>query len=311
MITIIVPIHNVKEYIYQCLNSIRKQSYKNIEVLCIDSSNDGTTKLVQEFVDKDPRFVLIRDRNSSYGYKINLGISLANGNYIGIVDGDDYISTKMYEKAYQYIKQYKADFVKFDYTSFSTYPTIKNKYMHYTFDKDLYRKVINSKKYSNVFYDSNIAIWSGLYKKSFIIKNSIKLNETPKASFQDTGFFVLTHLYAKKFIYINESYYKYRRNSINASSSSGSNVYSIIKEFDYIFNTISLNKHITSEQFNAIIIRKIMSYSWNYIRLEEQLADKFKNKVQKEIKSLYKNDVYNKTPLRIKKYILGSCICNN
>ena len=54
-----------------------------------------------------------------------------------------------------------------------------------------------------------------------------------------------------------------------------------------------------------------MSYSWNYIRLEEQSANKFKNKVQKEIKSLYKNDVYDKTPLRIKKYISDSCICNN
>lgn len=308
MITIIVPIHNTSKYLEKCLNSIKKQTYKNIEVLCIDSSNDGSTEIIKKFVSKDSRFILIKDKNTSYGYKVNLGIKKAKGNYIGIVDSDDYICTKMYEEAHEAITKYRLDFVKFDYNMFYTSPTHKKYRAHISTDNCFYNQTFNSKKYPSSIYDSNIAIWSGLYKKKFITSNNISLNETTGASFQDTSFFFQTLVCANKIRYFKGSYYNYRRDNNNSSSSSDKNVYSVIDEFDYIFNKTKgkLNK----EQYEAIKCRQLFIYAWNYIRLQKKLADKFEKKARKEIKDIYNSNIYNQIPNRIKKYIEDSNVLN-
>lgn len=310
MITIIVPVHNTEKYLDKCLNSIKKQTYKNIEVLCIDSSNDSSTDIIKKYVSADKRFKLIQNKNTSYGYKINLGIKLAKGSYIGIVDADDYITSKMYENAIKAIKNYKTDFVKFDYDCIYQSPSIKKVHMKCGIDNDFYKNNFDSFKKPNIFYDSNIAIWSALYRKKFLIDNKIKLNESPGACFQDTGFFILTHLYAKRIRYLKGSYYKYRRNNDDSSSNATNNVFSIIYEFEYIFNKVKKYKFLNTEQLDAIVCRKYFTYAWNFIRLENNLAEKFRKKISKEFTKIYKSDKYKHFPSRIKTYIENSEIIN-
>ena len=100
-VTVIVPVYNNESYIRECLGSIMKQTMKELEILVVnDGSTDGTLDIIQELVEKDSRIIIYDMQNSGYGKAVNLGISHAQGEYIGIVESDDYIAPEMYEELY-------------------------------------------------------------------------------------------------------------------------------------------------------------------------------------------------------------------
>lgn len=97
-VSVILPSLNVGKYIGQCLESVVKQTLKDIEIICVDAgSTDGTLETINEYVERDSRVKLIVSDKKSYGYQMNLGISAATGTYIGIVETDDFVSENMYE----------------------------------------------------------------------------------------------------------------------------------------------------------------------------------------------------------------------
>ena len=118
MISVIVPVHNTLLYIEECLISILDQTYRELEVLCIDSSTDETTAILNKIAETDSRIRVISDSNSSYGYKVNIGVKEAKGDYIAIVDSDDYIELNMFERLLEVMIEHDADFVKSDHSSF-------------------------------------------------------------------------------------------------------------------------------------------------------------------------------------------------
>lgn len=96
-ISVIMPSLNVSKYIKQCLQSVLNQTLEDIEIICVDGgSTDGTLDIIQQYVKKDNRVKLIHSDIKSYGYQMNLGIKEASGDYIGIVETDDYIQSDMY-----------------------------------------------------------------------------------------------------------------------------------------------------------------------------------------------------------------------
>ena len=110
LLSILVPCYNVGRYVRQCLSSIQEQSFKDFEVIIIDDgSTDGTSAIVDEFVEKDRRFKLLRKKNTGYGDSMNRGMAKASGKYLGIVESDDWIEPQMYElfinKAEQFEKK--------------------------------------------------------------------------------------------------------------------------------------------------------------------------------------------------------------
>jgi glycosyltransferase involved in cell wall biosynthesis len=98
LVSIIVPVYNSEAYIGKCVTSILGQSYENIEVLLInDGSTDGSGRLCDEYAEKDKRIKVIHQTNSGPSAARNKGISLATGDYIQFVDGDDAIEPLMTE----------------------------------------------------------------------------------------------------------------------------------------------------------------------------------------------------------------------
>ena len=88
-ITVLVTVHNSEKYLKQCLESVCKQSFKEIEVLCIDGgSTDTSPEILKAYQRHDSRIRIINDPNTSYGHKINIGIIQARGDYIGILESD-------------------------------------------------------------------------------------------------------------------------------------------------------------------------------------------------------------------------------
>lgn len=110
MISVIVPIYNTKQYLEKCINSIRVQTYKDLEILLIDDgSTDGSSEMCDFYAGEDERIRVIHKTNGGLSSARNRGIDEAHGDFIGFVDSDDDIESEMFEILYQLITQYNTD----------------------------------------------------------------------------------------------------------------------------------------------------------------------------------------------------------
>ncbi len=109
LISIIVPVYNIFEYLPRCVHSITAQTYENLEILLVDDgSTDGTDKLCDELAKEDSRIKVFHKENGGSSSARNLGIAKAHGEYLGFVDSDDFVEPDMYERLYAEIVKYNA-----------------------------------------------------------------------------------------------------------------------------------------------------------------------------------------------------------
>lgn len=215
-LSVIMPSLNVAGYIEECMDSALNQSLDQMEIICIDAgSTDGTWEILKKYEDIHMTGRTVKCVHSdikSYGYQVNLGIRLARGNYIAVLETDDYIDKQMYEYLLKLAKNYDLDVAKADFDRFYT---LRNGEYYYEkialwnsgFSK--YNTVINP-KYDDYLYANDNNIWKGIYKKSFLVENNIWLNETPGAAFQDIGFAQQVLACAERVYYSDMSFYRYR-----------------------------------------------------------------------------------------------------
>ena len=99
MISVIIPVYNVEDYLHVCLNSVLKQTYQNFEIICIDdASTDSSTEILEYFTQKDSRIKILKnDSNKGPGYSRNKGLEVAQGKYISFLDADDWFSPDAFE----------------------------------------------------------------------------------------------------------------------------------------------------------------------------------------------------------------------
>lgn len=110
LISIIVPVYNVKDYLEKCLQSICVQTYKNLEIILIDDgSSDGSGELCDLFAQRDGRIKVIHQTNAGQSAARNRGLAVAQGEFLGFVDSDDWIEPDMYEFLYHLLKENGAD----------------------------------------------------------------------------------------------------------------------------------------------------------------------------------------------------------
>lgn len=188
-VSIIMPSLNVVDYIEKCMESVLGQTLEDIEVICIDAdSTDGTHEILLRYAKKDSRVRLFRDDQHSTGYAKNLGIDMAEGEYVGIVEPDDYIETDMYERLYEAAVAEHADVVKCDY---SVYVTLGNQ--HFFVPKKLsftpadYGMLTNPQKTLSPFR-WEMYTWAGIYRTDFLRAKNIRHHESKGAAYQDIGF---------------------------------------------------------------------------------------------------------------------------
>lgn len=117
MITIIVPVYNVEKYIGKCLDSLMKQTYANIEIVCVDDkSTDNSAQICERMRREDARIRLIRkEANTGLASVRNLGLQAASGKYVAFVDSDDWVTPDYLETLYQLMTEYQADIAQGSY----------------------------------------------------------------------------------------------------------------------------------------------------------------------------------------------------
>jgi glycosyltransferase involved in cell wall biosynthesis len=112
-VSVLVPCYNVEKYIRQCLDSVVGQTLTDLEIICLnDGSTDGTLAILQEYAAKDSRVSIIDKPNSGYGDSLNKGLEAATGEYVGLVESDDWADANMFESLYKAAKEHNADMVK-------------------------------------------------------------------------------------------------------------------------------------------------------------------------------------------------------
>ena len=212
-VSIVIPSLNSINYIDECLQSVINQTLKDIEIICVDAnSTDGTLEYLKDLEKKDRRVKVIVSDKKSYGYQMNLGINAANGEYLGIVESDDYIKLDMYERLYKVAKEQDCEVLKCDLERF--WGNRENrvfKYAPISYRDDLYGKLFNKKDLNTLKTFSIISPLKdtfnmnqpGLYRLDFINKFNIRFNETPGASYQDNGFWFMMHVLAQKIYLLN------------------------------------------------------------------------------------------------------------
>ncbi len=112
LISVIVPVYNVADYLPECIESLQNQSYTDLEIILVDDgSTDGCYEICEKYRQMDARIVVIHKQNGGVVSARKAGIQAARGSYIGYVDGDDWIEPDMYEQMFRNITRHKADVV--------------------------------------------------------------------------------------------------------------------------------------------------------------------------------------------------------
>lgn len=263
LISILVPCYNVEAYLRQCMDSIIRQTYTNLEIICLDDgSTDRTPEILKEYEKKDSRTRVISKPNSGYGATMNIGLKAASGKYIGIVESDDYIEPKMYEILCDAAEKDNLDIVRCRFIERNVIKS-KDKVNTFSYVKD------NGRVFRPTDVPSSFAmkpsIWAGMYNREFLERNGIRFLETPGASYQDTAFAFKALATAQRVRMLPDVLHNYRINEASSVSSPG-------KVFCVCDEEAEIRRYVNSlgryEELKGIMaLRAFGSYKWNYNRL--------------------------------------------
>lgn len=293
-VSIIIPTYNVEMYLVECMESVIHQTLKDIEIICInDGSTDGSLEILKSYAQKDDRIVLVDKENGGYGIAMNIGLEKATGEYIGIVEPDDFVKLDMYESLYQIAKDNDLDFVKADFYRFkrTDEDDMNMVYNHLSKNPEDYNKVFNpSEDTEAIRYIMNT--WSGIYKKEFIEKHHIRHNETPGASFQDNGFWFQTFIFATRAMIVDKPYYMNRRDNPNSSVHNREKVYCMNIEYDHIRDILMEHPELWERFKGMYWYKKYNNYIGTIRRIGMEYRREFVERFSAEFKrGLEKNEL--------------------
>ena len=236
-LSIIVPVYGVEKYIDKCLNSLVKQSLKEIEVIVVnDGTKDNSQKIVDKYVKKYPdKIKSYIKENGGQGSARNYGLKKASGEYIGYVDSDDFVEKDMYKKLYNKAKENNYDIVVCG---------------NYNVSEDYQNKNIDAfiNNYNtdleNIFF-GKMAVWNKIYKRDILIKNKLEFKE--KVWYEDLAFTLKAIMNSNTFAFIDEPLYDYLIRE--GSTMNNSNVQRNLEILDAFNDILSYIQHNKKEEY--------------------------------------------------------------
>ncbi|MCI9112271.1 MAG: glycosyltransferase [Eubacterium sp.] len=291
-VSLIVPTYNVEQYLVECMESITNQTLEDIEVICInDGSTDGSLSILQSYADKDKRIIIVDKENGGYGIGMNIGLEMATGEYIGIVEPDDFVPVNMFGNLYDIAKGNNLDFVKADFYRFerATNGDMFLTYNHLSKKEEDYNVVFNpSETPEAIRWIMNT--WSGIYKREFLNKWNIRHNETPGASFQDNGFWFQTFVFATRAMIIDKPYYMNRRDNPNSSVKNMQKVFCVNVEYDHIKDVLIEHPETWNRFKSYYTLKRFHNCLTTLRRIDNSCKLDYVNRFSKEMKRAYQLD---------------------
>ncbi len=288
LVSIVVPVYNVKDYLKKCLDSIIGQTYRRIEIILVDDgSNDGSEKIVDDYSKTDNRIVVIHKENGGLSSARNVGIDMAKGDYITFVDSDDFVDSNMIEKMLKEAVDRSADLVIcnriYYYENGKT--IVKKKY-----DKtaemtpcESLRELMLGKKY-------DMAAWAKMYKKELF--NDIRF---PVGKISE-DYFVMYKLFdlSNKVVLIPDHlyYYAQRKGSISKTPKLRYDYIDAAKEQrDYILKKYPNMTDLAHAAYGLSHMTVYDIYIRNGGRCNSEMIREFRGAVKEELSHIHKSHV--------------------
>lgn len=221
LISVILPIYNAMPYLGQALDSVQAQTHRNLEIICVnDGSTDDSLAVIEAHAAVDDRIIIVDKKNEGYGASMNRGIAEAHGEWIALVEPDDWIEPRMYEDMLEFAASFGGegdaiDIVKSPYWSITYSGTRRERKCQcpYKYEVKQSERVGSIHDVIALCYH-HPSIWSAIYRKSFIDENDIRFLPIPGAGWADNPFFIETMLRARGVVFLDNSYYCYRADSV-------------------------------------------------------------------------------------------------
>lgn len=211
LISIIIPVYNCQDFVQQCIESIANQTYKNIEIIAVDDgSHDQSGKILDELAQKDVRITVLHTENRGLAAARNLGMSKGRGEYLFLVDSDDFLNPDCIKYYYSLIQSTGAQIAIAPphKSRGESAPSQKTEHIQIISGKDAMLKML--------YYRITISVWGKLFSRKLIDDHNIKANE--KIGYgEGFSFSIECFQQAKQVAVGNQELYNYRINNPNSN----------------------------------------------------------------------------------------------
>ena len=306
-LSIVVSVYNAEKYLCECLESLVNQTYKDIEIICVnDGSTDNSSQILQHYASKDKRIKIVSKKNGGLSSARNAGIDSSNGRYITFVDSDDYLELNAYEEAMAHVED--SDLICFGIKVFgelsSEQKIADDNYYSIKYQGNI---LLNDK----VIIDTDVSSCNKIFKREIIDKYEIRY--PLGLYYEDAEFYCKYTKVIKKAFFINKYFYNYRRsgNSIMATTFLGTDKavdhlyitknifdfykkYNLLKQNNAFFEKIFKNYFCFAYMYSKKSSRmKVLSTASKYVEIfSEDL--KLKSIFVKNLKKKKYDDIYDK-----------------
>lgn len=289
-LSVVVPVFNNEVYVKTCLDSLLAQTYKDLEIICInDGSTDNSLQVLEEYASRDNRIKVVDKANEGYGVAINTGLDMCTGEYFTILESDDFADLDYYETLMSYAVRFNLDVAKSNFYLYWS-KKIKKDFPLYLFADFECDKLIDTQKRKDqhCFYVQP-AIWSAIYKTSFLKENELRLLPTPGAAYQDTAFNFKVWACARRVMMVYKPFVHYRQDNEASSINNRSKAYSICTEYEEIDRWLSEDRPDLRHNL-APVMWKMMcdAYEWNTTRISDNLRKDFVRRFAHDLGIAYK-----------------------
>lgn len=287
LISVIVPVYKVEKYLAECLDSICRQTYKNIEVICVnDGSPDNCAEILQNYAACDSRITVITQQNQGLSAARNAGFAAATGEYITFVDSDDFISLIMIEELYKKAKQTNADIVVGDLEKFYQKGG-KPEHINYWRRLDNDGVVREEKQMPRVFRAADIYNYTftspcyaccKLYLRSFLQEHNISF--VTGIIYEDIIYFLDIIAANPLMSFIDKPFYKYRVQPESTCNKISPKQLDILRVYEILRHKIKqyhLEKQLGQNLYH------MMKYNlvWSYFVIPDDCKKQYVKRVKK------------------------------
>lgn len=238
LVSIIVPVYNVEDYISECIESIQKQTYRNLQIILVDDGSvDRSGILCDEYAKQDRRITVIHQPNGGLVAARKQGLELAEGIYIGFVDGDDTIAPDMYQSLVDEIETSGADFVHSGHWAKRKKITANRKEIVDISQRSERIKFLETAVLGVSRYVTP-SIWAKLFRAELIKKSYMRISDTNQFG-EDLINLSICVLESNKIALTDRAYYYYRvREDSLSHKKNSSGLKDIIKMYNAIYEVL-------------------------------------------------------------------------
>lgn len=263
LLSIMVPVYNVAEYLDQCIQSILNQSYSNIELILInDGSTDGCDDICQYYSELDHRVIYIKkNKNEGLVEARKLGVKIARGKYIGFVDSDDYVMPNMFTSLIEKAIQHDVDIVISGHKEIlneTIIDTMQNVFMDGLYEKeDIIRTIYSDLLYTGVFGEPGIFsyYWNKIFKTELVANNIHNIDKNISMG-EDAACVYPCIIDAQRIYILNETNYRYRQR-IGSMIKIGKFDKETMNKYKLLYDHIKNKLHKAPEQKRDILIYQL------------------------------------------------------